>query len=339
MRYFTTHSRTTRSRNDVLTSWLSGKEQQPCLFGRMAAKKNGMQFCFLTTEDVLASDEHIKAKIAASRRLWKQRALRGEPRHGFMLVVCDPKVCKANPDQMLYQFALHLQRLAGWRTQPESRGNDIVYEWLYLRHPKTTEIVKFTFSVDFFAAAGDKRWWHDHRVPGGIAFTANSLGHMVRHQEWYGGKSNQAEWAVRTAMLTINTASKEAPHGPVTYLLDESHGRPIRPYPWTEATKPSDAERLAGKDCGSYAGHLHTDHAVRLEFFQPHEIPAHKDEPYLMDFKYIFDQSEDDNRLFMQGEPVAEEQVELELGSAELTCGSSLRTGKRRLRSRRMGRP
>ena len=139
-------------------------------------------------------------------------------------------------------------------------------------------------------------------------------------------------------MLTINTASKEAPHGPVTYLLDESHGRPIRPYPWTEATKPSDAERLAGKDCGSYAGHLHTDHAVRLEFFQPHEIPAHKDEPYLMDFKYIFDQSEDDNRLFMQGEPVAEEQVELELGSAD-ACGSSLRTGKRRLRSRRMGRP
>ena len=85
----------------------------------------------------------------------EQRALRGEPRHGFMLVVCDPKVCKANPDQMLYQFALHLQRLAGWRTQPESRGNDIVYEWLYLRDPKTTEIVKFTFSVDFFAAAGD----------------------------------------------------------------------------------------------------------------------------------------------------------------------------------------
>ena len=54
-------------RSDILTSWLSGKDQQPCLFGRMAAKKNGMQFCFLTTEDILGSDENIKAKIAASR--------------------------------------------------------------------------------------------------------------------------------------------------------------------------------------------------------------------------------------------------------------------------------
>jgi hypothetical protein len=144
-------------RSDVLESWLSGRENQPCLFGRIAAKKDGISFCFLTTEDILSSDEHIRAKIAAKRRLWKQRALRGEPRHGFMLVVCDPKVCKANPDQMLYQFALHLQRLAGWPSKPECRGNDIVFEWLYLRNSKTGDIAKFTFSVDFFAAAGDRR--------------------------------------------------------------------------------------------------------------------------------------------------------------------------------------
>jgi hypothetical protein len=304
-------------RSDILTSWLGGKDQQPCLFGRIAAKNSGMQFCFLTIEDILESDEHVAAKIAASRRLWKQRALRGEPRHGFMLVVCDPKVCKANPDQVLYQFALHLQRLARWPSEPGTRGNDVVYEWLYLRHPKTGEIVKFTFSVDFFASAGDKRWWHDHRAPGGLAFTANSLGQMVRHKEWYLDKTDQTEWAVRTAMLTINAAKQDLPHGPATYLLDESHGRPIRPYPWTAATKPSDAERLSGKDCGSYGGYLHTDHAVRLEFFQPHGIPPTKDEPYLMDFKYIFDDSERDNRLFMQGEPVTVEHVEAELGAAE----------------------
>ena len=55
----------------------------------------------------------------------------------------------------------------------------------------------------------------------------------------------------------------------------------------------------------------------RLEFFQPHEVPATKDEPYLMDFKYIFDELEEDNRLFIQGESVTEEQVDAELGTAE----------------------
>jgi len=29
--------------------------------------------------------------------------------------------------------------------------------------------------VNFFAPAGDKRWWHDHRIPGGLAFYASAL--------------------------------------------------------------------------------------------------------------------------------------------------------------------
>jgi hypothetical protein len=118
-------------------------------------------------------------------------------------------------------------------------------------------------------------------------------------------------------MLTINAAKKDLPHGPATYLLDETHGRSIRPYPWTGATKPSDAERLKGKDCGSYGGFLHTDHAVRTEFFEPHDVPPTKEQPYLMDFTYIFDDKTADNKLFMEGEVVKEEDVTAELGGPE----------------------
>jgi hypothetical protein len=299
-------------RREALECWLQGNHQ-PCLFGRLAAKRNGIDYCFLTVDDLAKSDDHVQRKIATARRLWKNRALRGEPRHGFLLSICDEKVALAAPDEALRRFAIHLQNLAGWIGRPDVNDNDIVDEWLYLKNPKTREIVKYTFSVDFFATAGDKRWWHDHRIPGGMAFTANSLGHMVRHQEWHEDRNDRIEWALRTAMLTIESAAKNVPHGPATRLRDETYG-PLKPYAWTGATKPSDKEKLRGKDCGSYEGFLHTDHAIRGEFFDLRDVPAFKETPYSMDFTYIYDSSSNDYLPFMVGEPVTEAQVEQDIG-------------------------
>ena len=296
----------------ALECWL--QRWQPCLFGRMASKRRGIHYCFLTVEDFLKSDAYVRQKITAARQLWKHRALRGDPRHGFMLSVCDRKVAYAAPGESLLRFALHLQELAGWPARLESRQNDIVDEWLFLRHPETRIIQKFTFSVDFFASAGHARWWHDHRVPGGIAFTANSLGHMACQQEWYGSKKDQVEWALRTAMLTIDTAEKELPHGPATFLLGEQAGKPIRSFTWSQATPLPSQERLGGKDCGSYGGYLHTDHAVRREFFLPQSEPHWLDEPYMMDFTYIFDTASADHAPFMIGNAVEEAEVLAEIG-------------------------
>jgi hypothetical protein len=287
---------------------------QPCLFGRLAAKRDGIHYCFLSTEDLLRSDTHIRNKIATSKRLWKQRAFRGDPKHGFVLLVCDRKITAACPDENLRQFAIRLQRLAFGAGKPDMKGNRIVDEWLFLRHPATMAIVKFVFSVDFFASGGDGRWWQDHRIPGGMAFTANSLGHMVRRQEWYEDRTDRIEWGLKTAMLTIESAAKDAAHGPATYLLNQSHGRPIRPYSWTNATSPADLEKLKGKDCGSYGGFLHTDHCVRPEFFEPRDTPVNKEEPWLMDFTYIFDPAAEDHLPFMIGHAATEAEVEAELG-------------------------
>src|SRR4051794_34715163 len=149
-------------RREALGPWL--EKHQSCVFGRLAAGAGAMDFCFLTHDDLLDGDEGIRSKIREAKVFWKHRALRGEAKHGFMLVFCNDKVALANPDEALYYFSLHLQELAGWSGRPHINENYIVDEWLYLRHPKTKKVLKFTFSVDFFAAAGDRRWWHDHRV-------------------------------------------------------------------------------------------------------------------------------------------------------------------------------
>jgi hypothetical protein len=115
-------------------------------------------------------------------------------------------------------------------------------------------------------------------------------------------------------MLTIDQAAKDVPHGPATYLLGQRHGKPLRPFNWTEATPLPALEKLKGKDCGSYGGYLHTDHAVRAEFFQPYDAPPLREAPYLMDFAYIFDPASPDYPPFMVGQPVTEEAVQAELG-------------------------
>jgi hypothetical protein len=308
-------------RREALEAWL--QKHQPCIFGRIAAAKGSMHFCFLTVDDLLGGDDAVRVRIRDSKKLWKQRAIRGQARHGFILVFCDRKVAFANPDEHLYRFSLHLQELAGWVGVPHIRGNAIADEWLYLQHPRTKEIVKFVFSVDYFAAAGDRRWWHDHRVPGGVAFTANSLGHMAKQQEWYLDQADRIEWALRTAMNTIDTAAKKdssekpIPYGPATYLRKPAKGVPLKPFTWTKATKPVDSARLEEYDPGNYEGYLHTDHAVRLEFFNPDMAPAHKEEPYAMEFSYIFDPGNEDHRKFVVGVEATPEEVEAELGKVD----------------------
>src|SRR3954468_18693437 len=121
-------------RRIALECWL--QRWQPCLFGRISGKRKGIHYCFLSVEDLLKSDAFVRDKITESRKLWKHRALRGDPRHGFILAVCDRKVAYAAPGEALLRFALRLQEIVGWPARPESRENDIVDEWLYLRHPK-----------------------------------------------------------------------------------------------------------------------------------------------------------------------------------------------------------
>jgi len=275
------------------------QHRQPCQFGKVAASQRRIHFCFLREEAVSAwSDDELAEKIREEKQLWKQRAACDPERaaHSFVIVVASPQVALAAPDPQLRAFSDRILELSGWEPTRVGarRKNTVTSDFLYLRHPNENCFYGFRYNVDFFACAGDGGWWHDHRFPGGIAFTANSTGHMLSFREWYGGKPRNESWGLMQAMLTIQNAaptkSKEAcdpsEQGVVTWLRPLSaDGKPlVDTVSCPFANTPS---RLAGKDWTRYEGVLHTDHAVREEFFHgSREVAPTSSKPYLMDFTY-----------------------------------------------------
>ena len=303
--------------------------RQPCQFGRVAASMGRIHFCFLRERAVSDwTDEEIAEKIADEKRLWKQRAafdpLRGS--HSFVIVVASPRVALAVPDLHLRAFSDHVLQLAGW--EPDRRGarrkNTVTGDSLYLKHPTEDRFFGYRFNVDYFACAGDGRWWHDHRFPGGIAFTANSTGHMIAVGEWYEGHGERQAWALKQAMLTIRNAAptretestEPSEDGRVTWLRPLGpDGRPLVAdvaCPLSKVPTP-----LEGKDWTRYEGMLHTDHAVREEFFVDREVAPTASKPYLMDFTYLYDEKQDDFIEFTGGELSSAERVFQEVGRPE----------------------
>ena len=302
------------------------QHRQPCQFGGVSAKHGRIHFCILRDEAVSNwGDDEIAEKIGEEKRLWKQRAAFDPSRaaHSLVIVVASPRVAFAAPDQHLRAFSDRILELAGWETNRRGvrRKNTLTSDFLYLRNPHDGGLYGFRFNADFFACAGDGRWWHDHRFRGGIAFTANSTGHMVRFREWYQSKDQNESWALIQAMLTIRNAAPTRPteggdpmeQGRVTWLRPlDREGRPLVseiacPLARVPAT-------LAGKDWTRYEGVLHTDHAVREEFFLDREAAPTASKPYLMDFTYLYSQTQPDFEEFTRGKRFTADEVYAEIG-------------------------
>ncbi len=245
---------------EVLRLWCM--KRQPCQFGRAAANRGQIHFCVLRERDLADGDDAIKEKIATARQHWKQRALSDTqtPPHSFTLVFATDGLMLAAPDENLRRFADRLLELAGWGPDRQAkRGeNPISSDFLYLQNPVDDAYYGFQFNIDFFAAAGDKRWWHDHRLPGGIGFTANSTGHMKTFLDWYTEKGcDHGEWALKQAMITVAQAhptkggaakslvdSDPRAEGRLTWLRNlDAKGRPLLSH--LEASR-GQAERLRG---------------------------------------------------------------------------------------------
>ena len=242
-------------RQEALGLWV--QRHQPCLFGRVAAPQNALHYLFLNDDDLRESDQHIAGRIQQARHEWWQRSRfprKGisAPAHGLVLCVVSQRVNYAEPNELLRQFSEKILDLWGCRSTTEPQGQ-VHWEELFLENPNTKTYVRFEFSVDFFSAAGDGRWWQDHRIPGGIAFTANSVGHMRRYREWYEGKPDQQNWLLETAMRTIARAANTE-HGQATWLRQLVDGLPFV----SEIACPVTNQRpeLVGYDWTRYAGHL-----------------------------------------------------------------------------------
>jgi hypothetical protein len=162
--------------------------------------------------------------------------------------------------------------------------------------------LKWSAGVNYFSSHGDKRWWHDHRIPGGIALSINSVGHMVKStilshgmkelerelniesQDWGKSAIDSLDHALYIAMKTIASASN-GPSGKATWLLplalrDKEH-------------RPSCPTRLRSgledKDYCTYKGYYHTDITLPSEYFRPDLERPSVIQPHELDFTYLFD--------------------------------------------------
>jgi hypothetical protein len=202
----------------AIKAWVA--KHQPCVFGQAAARADRLYVAIITEAKIAEGDDAVREQLKLEKNTWKQWSLEEKGRHGFLVVFAMPKLFYAAPNRALRDVSDYFRSLFLHAPTKDPAGNDICHEWLYLRNPKTSQFVKFRVILDYFASAGDKRWWHDHRFPGGVAFTLNSLGHMVRTKEWYENLKNPTEWAARVAMLTISNAFDHSEFGKATHLLD-----------------------------------------------------------------------------------------------------------------------
>src|SRR5258708_921378 len=89
----------------VLREWL--QENQPCLFGRIAAKLGFIRYCILKESDLLLSDEVIQEKIQRARIQWTKDAYEGKTSN-FIILARSPAISYAVPDKVVSGIAQKL---------------------------------------------------------------------------------------------------------------------------------------------------------------------------------------------------------------------------------------
>jgi len=281
----------------VLREWL--QKYQPCLFGRIAARQDLIGYCILTEEDLRQDDEAIRAKIQDARLRWLQDGFVGK-KSGFVVLAVSPAIALATPDHNLKALA---QQLCSLYLLKEVDVDRIYHEEIFLEQPgKSHRMWQWMAGVNYFCANADGRWWQDHRIPGGLAFSVNAVGHLVKTgaiaremieegNQILGGptetfvatKVDSLGKALQLAMQTIDKAS-DAVSGRATVLLPLSDSELSTP------KCPIDLPSfLADRDFRHYVSYYHTDVTIPSEYFLPDiHRPSHC-KARTMEFTYLFD--------------------------------------------------
>lgn len=291
----------------VFNEWIS--KYQPCLFGRIAAKNNQINYCLIRESD-LDSDANVERKIQVARVEWKRRAQEGDS-SGFIIAVLSNRLARSLPDENVLKLA---SRIGSFYLHEMIEPDRVYLERVRLEQPgEQHRTWEWPAGVNYFSAQGDRRWWQDHRFPAGLAFSVNSVGHMVKS-----GKLNEAMHyleqvmgteegvfkppkvdslpkALGLAMRTISLASS-GPSGKATMLmpLDAKIEHPHCPIELPEF--------LADKDYCEYKGLYHTDVTIPSEYFHGdiERRPGQADTS--LDFTYLFDASLDNFDYARMGE-------------------------------------
>ena len=287
---------TDEQREAILGEWL--ERYQPCLFGRVSARKGLVSYCFLTESDLTQPDLAIRTKIQEARTQWTRRAYEGK-RSAFVLLAVSGALVNAFPDDNLLAFT---RQLASLFLLQDIAPDEIYLDEIFLEIPGVSRATwRWNVGVNYFGISGDKRWWQDHRIPGGLGFSTNSVGHLVKSgqiaekmlelqklleisgdDELVATKVTSLPTALEWAMRTIFGASV-GPSGKATELLPLAASEEARP------RCPVDLPKfLQESDYCTYRGHYHTDTTIPSEYFRgdvqrPAILSSH-----LLDFTYLF---------------------------------------------------
>lgn len=289
---------------DAYRRWLS--TGQPCLFGKAAARNKNVFICLLEEHEILCmknGDDDLRDTIQDHRQVWKRYAL-DEPFSSFLVVLLSKRLVNKEPGDKLKEIC---RRLLELYMEVDTVRDDTILpqrEYVFMRvtgKESETKLLRFGTLPNVFCAQGDKRWWHDHRTPGGIMITSNALGHFEYYRNGDGaiGEKEKAH-ALDNAMRTVHNAygndrkKRGLAHCPATRLAPLAGGEP------TPIRESSDLHKYSPSH---YEGFFHTDHLVPSVFFSkerdPKELKLYDD----LSFQYIYDSVGDpgDHKELMTG--------------------------------------
>lgn len=244
----------------LLGAWLA--RHQPCLFGRQAARLGRIEYCFLTDTDLFKGDEHVAGKIALARLRWRRRGLKGES-SAFVIHAVSSLLSNAEPNENLLAVA---QRIAELYLLREVPPDVIRHDEIFLESEMGN--LRWRVGVNYFGAQAEGRWWKDHRVPGGIALSMNSVGHLAcaNRLEKHSPINDQRyglDAALTVAMQLLNTTVPNLAGARNTWL----HETKDRPEPADIRCPVSLPKALEGKNRCEYGGLYHTDQTLPSAYF------------------------------------------------------------------------
>jgi hypothetical protein len=295
---------------ELLNDWLS--RYQPCVFGKAAASLGRISHCVLTPRILSLSDADIGKHIQRKRLEWLQVARTGE-KSSFVVTAVAPNLCAALPNETVLLLA---KRLASLYLLTDVQPNIVYLEQVFLEIPSfDQQVFEWDAGVNVFFSGADRRWWQDHRIPGGLAFSVNSVGHLVKSNivtrsaidlaanldlptEERNTRMDSLPSALEFAMQTIAAAS-DVNGRKATRLCPRPAGvgDPI----YRDRTI-SIRKSLLQYDYRRYEGDYHTDQTIPSEYFRadiarPIDLPNHD-----LDFTYLLDASEDNFDHVKMGE-------------------------------------
>ena len=247
----------------------------------------------LEEKDILnlkRGDEDLRDTIEDHRKVWKRYALHGRS-SSFVILVNSPTLALTEPSP---QFQGACRRLMELYIGAPVADDTILEQHEYVYLAKTINgrrtFLRFATLPNLFCAQGDRRWWHDHRTPGGIMITSNALGHYMHCLT--SGPEPDRKKALKQAMMTIQNAhlsKSRRLRQPATELVARPQGEP------TSLSGTTFEEFSARR----YQGYFHTDHLIPSVFFQKGQPTSHFED---LGLAYIHDKSEDDYAELMGGE-------------------------------------